>query len=251
VAAFLKQPETAPAPVILAFALRREARYFWRSLLPWWPLPEAPCPAIRSGRVLMLETGIGQAAASRALEWALGTAVRPRLVVSAGFSGALRSTEAVGDLVLATEVVDVEGNNWAATWPEDFRGPPELKKGRLLCVPELISDPSEKQRLAERHQALAVDMESAALARASAQHGIPFAALRCISDDAQTALSPRLAGLLCGARVSAFRLAGAVARRPGILPQLLRLARDTRTAARVLAQALAPLQLTDSAAQRP
>jgi adenosylhomocysteine nucleosidase len=247
VAAFLKQPQSAPAPGILAFALRREAMYFRRSLVPWWPVAQAPCAAVRSGRVLMLETGIGQAAASRALEWALATAGRPRFVISAGFSGALRSTEAVGDLILATEVVDVEGNTWPAAWPEDFPGPPAGKKGRLLCVPELISDAREKQRLAERHQALAVDMESAALAQVSAKYGIPFASLRCISDDAETALSPRLGGLLRAGRVSAFRLAAAVAGSPGILLQLLRLARDTRTAARELAQALAQLHLSDSA----
>jgi adenosylhomocysteine nucleosidase len=226
------------APVVIAFALRREAMYFRRRLHPRQPIPQAPCPALRSGPLVILETGMGQAAARRALEWAQSTTGRPRLVVSVGFSGALCWDLAVGDLVVATEVVDIEGHAWPATWPEAPPAATALKKGRLLCVPELVSDPTEKRRLADQYRALAVDMESAALAQLCHARAIPFACLRSISDDARTGLSPRLAGLLRGGRVAGLPLVVAIARSPTIVPELFRLARDTRKAARVLALGL-------------
>ena len=53
-----------------------------------------------------------------------------------------------------------------------------------------------------------------------------------------TALSPALAGLMRRGRVAPWALLAAVLRRPGLLGELVRLARDTRRAARRLAAGL-------------
>ena len=92
--------------------------------------------------------------------------------------------------------------------------------------------------MGERHDALAADMETAAVARLCHKQGVPFGCLRAISDDWDTPLSPRLVGLLKGGRVAPLRLAGALARQPSLAGELWRLARQTRTAARRLALAL-------------
>jgi hypothetical protein len=62
--------------------------------------------------------------------------------------------------------------------------------------------------------------------------------LRAISDAAGEGLSPELARLLAGDKVSVRRVVGAVVRRPRLIGELLRLERSTRHAARNLASAL-------------
>ncbi len=236
----------------VVFALRREAAPFLRGTFrPQQRFPGAPCRARFCGpswlTVLVLETGLGPAAVEAALTWALGSPLfgnvpyRPKLVLSAGFSGALRPGLRVGDLVLATEVADLEGNRWPAPWPGELppgEWRPPLTRGRLLTVPGLAGTPGAKRALGERHDALAADMETAAVARLCQKHEVPFGCLRVISDDWDTPLSSQLVGVLRGGRVAPLRLAAALARRPGLVGELWRLARQTRTAARQLAQAL-------------
>jgi adenosylhomocysteine nucleosidase len=167
---------------------------------------------------------------------------RPRLLVSVGFSGALQPQQRVGDLVLATEVVDQQGQRWPALRPAAWANR-DIAAGRLLTMPELVSDPQEKQRLGQQYEALAVDMESAIVARLCHQHKVPFACLRVISDDWQTALSPHLVELLRRESVSLPRLAGKVLRHPKLIGELWRLARQTRRAARSLRSPLSALIL--------
>src|SRR5262249_32597756 len=145
--------------------------------------------------VMMLETGVGEAAMTTALSWCLSrprcvawACYRPPFVLSAGFSGALSPEQRVGDLVLATEVVDEQGHRWPAR--HAFASTDQqLTLGRVLTVRDLVSDPSEKRRLGQQHDAIAVDMETAVVAQLCQEHGIPFACLRVISDDLHTSLS--------------------------------------------------------------
>jgi hypothetical protein len=238
----------------VVFALGREAVYFRREFRPHQRFPGAPCPAHFCGpswlTVLVLETGVGPAAMERALGWALGgpdlggVAYRPRVVLSAGFSGALGAGSEVGDLVLATEVTDGRGGVWPAPWPANL-GPgawrPPLHRGRLLSVPDVVGDPAEKRRLGESHRAMAVDMETAVVARLCHARGMPFGCLRAISDDGNTPLSPRWADVFRGGRVAPLRLLRALVREPALVGELGRLAGDTRRAARQLALGLGEL----------
>jgi adenosylhomocysteine nucleosidase len=108
-------------------------------------------------------------------------------------------------------------------------------------VEELTATSEDKHRLANVHQAIAVDMESAVFAARCTQAGIPFGCVRAISDEAATTLSPALTSMLSGGRVSPWRVGLNLARRPWMLPELLRLARDTRLAAECLAETLGEL----------
>jgi adenosylhomocysteine nucleosidase len=186
--------------------------------------------------VLLLETGVGPAAVRRALDWLADRS--PGLLIAAGFAGGLREPVPVGSVLVAAEVVDADGRHWPTTWPVDPCG---LPVGRLLSVPRLVSDPAEKRRLGQTFGALAVDMESAAVARFASERGLPFGCVRAVSDTVDTGLSPRLLPLLAGGRVRPLKLAGAVVRSPGLVRELARLARDTRRAADRLADALGQL----------
>ncbi len=177
----------------------------------------------------------------RALAWLLsgppldGVPYRPSLVLSAGFSGAVVPGLGVGDLVLASEVCDANGAAWPATWPT---GDSPHRRGRLLTVPHILGAPAEKRRLGERSGAVAVDMETAVVARLCTAAGVPFGCLRVISDDVDTPLSEALLDVLRDGRVRPARLAAAVLRRPSLMAELLRLAAHTRKAAKRLAEGL-------------
>lgn len=225
--------------------------YFRRSRARRRPVPAAPgravvCDDLQRG-VFLIETGIGVAAVERALAWALsgppldGAPYHPPLILSAGFSGALVPDLPVGDLVLASEACDADGASWPASWPA---GPSPYRRGRLLTVSSLVGRPEQKRWLGERTGAVAVDMETAAVARRCAEAGVPFGCLRVISDDVDTQLSESLLAVLAGGRVRPAALAAAVLRRPALAAELLRLAAHTRLAARRLAEGLEDLLAT-------
>jgi adenosylhomocysteine nucleosidase len=235
----------------VVFALDRESAAFRREFRPHQRFPGSPCWARFCGppwlTVLALETGVGAAPADRALGWLLAgpklgdVPYRPRLVLSAGFAGALRPEYRVGDVVLATEVVDAEGNRWPTTWPGELpegEWRPPLHRARVLTTNKMAAGVEEKQTLGSRHQAAAVDMEAAIVARWCKQHEVPFGCVRAISDDAHTALSPRLAALLAGGRVSLTRVLVNLALSPGLAGEMWRLAGQTRLAAEQLGKAL-------------
>ena len=246
--------ELAFADPCVLFALGRESGPFRHAFRPHQRFPEAPCCARFCGppwlSVLVVETGMGSTHTQQALDWLLGrpllghVAYRPKLVLSAGFAGALCKPYRVGDVLLATEVVDTDGNVWPTTWPGELpAGPwePALQRGRLLTAPQMVAKPEAKRALGERYGAAAVDMETATVARACSRAGVPFGSVRAISDDVDTALSPRLATLLAGGRVSVVRLLLQLVQAPSLLGELWRLARHTRIAARQLATALGEL----------
>jgi nucleoside phosphorylase len=186
-----------------------------------------------------LETGLGADRAAKAIRWVLDN-FEPRLVVVAGFAGALSSTLKVGDVLLASEVVEPGEDelHWHTAVPAELG---DLPVGRLVTVKQLVATTGEKQSLAGQTDAVMVDMESAAIAEACQEWNVPCAVVRVISDTAATALSPRLVKLLSGGRASPWRVLATVLRSPPSIIELWRLARDTRLAARRLSAALSKL----------
>ena len=241
--------ELACADPCVLFALGRESGPFCRAFRPHQRFCGAPCRARFCGpagqSVLVLETGMGTANTERALAWLLAgprldtVVYRPQFVVSAGFAGALCKAYRVGDVVVATEVADMQGGLWPGTLAAKAGEP--LRRGRLLTVAHMVADSAEKRALGERYGAVAVDMETATVARACSRAGVPFGSVRAISDDVDTTLSPRLAALFAAGRVSPLRVLGQVLRAPTLIGELWRLARQTRVAARQLAKALGEL----------
>lgn len=238
----------------LVFALGREASGFLREFPPQERVAGAPCRARFCGpawlSVCVLESGTGSERAAKATEWLLsgplhgGVPYRPKVIVCAGYAGALRENLRPGDVVLANDVLDVDGNLYPATWPGelppgDWR--PPLHRGRVFTSPHLVTTPSEKRELGRRHDAIAVDMESATVARLCQQRGVPFGCVRAISDDLQTPLSPRLAGLASGGRVSPWAVVTMLATSPWLMSDLWRLAAWTRLASDQLGKALGEL----------
>jgi hypothetical protein len=240
-------------PCIL-FALRRETQPFLREFRPQQRFRSAPCWARFCGpawlSVLALQTGMGQAATETALDWLLsgpvmgGVPYRPKLVLSAGFSGALQAEFKAGDIILATEVAAADDGLWPTTWPAQLPAGewrPPLHRGRLLSVPTLIASPEEKEALGRAHQAAAVDMETATVARVCRQRNVPFGCVRVILDDLHTPLSPRLMSLVSRGRISPVKALTALIHAPGLVAAFGHLARRSRFTAEQLGKALGEL----------
>ena len=190
-------------------------------------------------RVVVVESGVGREHAARAAE-CLILGHQPRWVISAGFAGALDARLARGDIVLVDQIVDVAGRQFGIDFklsPDAVADSRRLHVGRLLTVDHVIDDPREKQVLGGRHAALAVDMESIAVAEVCRNERTRFLAVRVISDTVDQAL-PRDIEFLVRRRTRAGRLgaaAGAMLRRPSSIKDMWQLKEDALVASERLA----------------
>src|SRR5262249_27948121 len=107
----------------------------------------------------------------------------PAWIISTGFSGALQSGMKVGDIVAASSIVDGGGTELAIDLNMPANPAAGLHVGRLLTVDRMVRTVAEKKELAERHGAIAVDMESLAVAQVCKEAKTRFLAVRVISDD--------------------------------------------------------------------
>src|SRR5262249_11713040 len=109
-------------------------------------------------RIVVVESGTGQARARRATH-ALIDAHSPKWVLSCGFGGALVPNIRVGDVVVADSIVDTQGQILTIDvgFPADANQ--GIHIGRLLTHDAIVRLVTEKQQLAARYQAIAVDME--------------------------------------------------------------------------------------------
>lgn len=226
----------------LLFALHREAapflhRHRGQRIADEWPTAP-PCDSrflqLKSKSVSVLITGVGFDNAGSAVDWALANAA-PDLVIAAGFAGALDAALGVGEVIVASEVVEPDGEHWRTVLPAELG---DCECGRILTALALVGSQSEKRAARRSTGAAAVDMESAAIAEACQGARVPCAVIRAISDSAETTMSPHLVGLLSGPAIAPGRVLAALVRRPQIAGEFWRLARATALAAESLADAL-------------
>ena len=174
---------------------------------------------------------MGAAAAARAgAEVAAG---RPRALLAVGFCGALDAGLGVGDLVAAERVVD-EATGEAFAADPALLGAAPGRRGVLVSAVRIARTPADRARL----EGDAVDLESAALARAAAAEGVPFLALRAVTDTARHRL-PDFERMAAGAdALRPWRAVTYFVLRPWELPRLVRLGPALTRAGRALADGL-------------
>lgn len=167
----------------------------------------------------------------------------PDLLISIGVSGGLAPGLAAGTLVAGTTIMPVNkiGEIWrehekdvaarTAVFPEFA----EIQCGRLLTSPTPVLTTEDKQQLYDRTGALAVDMESWAVARSAARARIPFVCIRAISDDSERGIPVEaMAGISENGKTRTGPVVKAVLKRPGLVLQLIPLALDYNKALKSL-----------------
>jgi hopanoid-associated phosphorylase len=228
--------------ILVATGLRREAR-----------LMAGPGVTVIAG-------GGDTARLERELEMLAGSAAA---ILSSGLAGALDPSLNVGDVVIGTECVVTADRSPAkagvqqqpSDWALAFAG--ELNKkeseksnllgrklerlligaraGLIAASNHPLAAAEMKAALFAETGALAVDMESHIAARVARRHGLPFAALRVISDPADATLPPAaLAGMRPDGGIAVSAILGSLLQNPAQLPALIRTARDAEKAFRAL-----------------
>jgi adenosylhomocysteine nucleosidase len=165
-------------------------------------------------------------------------------LVSFGLAGALAPDLRAGELLLPGEVIAPDGRRIATdpAWRARLAGLADGRSDPLLGSDALIESAAVKTALHRASGALALDMESHAVALAARAAGLPFVVIRAIADPADRAL-PAAARVALDAegRVRMLAVLAGLLRRPRDLPALLRLARQgaagLRTLRRVAARA--------------
>lgn len=197
---------------------------------------------ISGHEIVLVEGGMGMLNAG----WAATAlaAESPDLMISTGFGGAVQAGLAVGDVVLADRVL-----HWSGTGFEEvavgFYGRNEaavslsLQRGVFVSSDQILKKRALAEKLPAGTANPVVEMESAAVARIAASHGIPFLAVRAISDPWDEELDFSIDEFCDDTmRIRPANVFATIVRRPAIIPQLIRLARNSRVAAAALARAM-------------
>ncbi|HUD57421.1 MAG TPA: hypothetical protein VMR02_19475 [Terracidiphilus sp.] len=173
--------------------------------------------------------GTGQAAATRAFaEIEKDSPID--LVFSIGWAGALTPDLAPGTSHNVAGVIDVQTG-------ERFRC--DAGAGELwLATSPKVADEAEKRRLASTYNAALVDMEAAAIARLAQMRGIPFYAIKGISDPLNAKLPDFNRFLSAQGQFQLFRFGIFAAIRPWYWPSLARMGENSRRASQGITESL-------------
>jgi len=163
------------------FALYQELRPFARRLgvnffksLPSVVLSEG-------GDIILARSGMDAEKAGRLAENIIND-FKPGLIISAGFCGALVKDLKIGDVIVS-----------------------DLKDRKLFCSPQPLFTCEEKTAAFRREGAIVVDMESDAVASAAKKYGIPFIAVKAVSDTLLDELPKSFLQLLLPPRLLRFK----------------------------------------------
>jgi adenosylhomocysteine nucleosidase len=191
--------------------------------------------------VLVVEGGVGPAAARVA---AAAIPPQARLLGSVGFAGALAPGLVPGDVVVPSAIVWEDGGEVQRyevptllvetamrALASVLARPPQT--GLLFSSPAIVAGVGAKRVAFDRHGALVVEMEAAALVSYARTCGVPFFALRVVLDPADLSLED-LPPNLDASWVARARLATM----PTVWPLLGTLRRHAATAGAELTRAL-------------
>jgi adenosylhomocysteine nucleosidase len=164
-----------------------------------------------------------------------------RGVISFGVAGGLDPNLESGAVVVATEVMAGNGV-WQASEALSNElisgagvGRQKVYRGGLVGVEKVVTGQAGKAALRSETGAAAVDMESHIAAEFAARAGLPFAALRVVSDPASRAL-PEIAtsAIKPNGDVDLRKVLRGIARNPFVIRALVSTGRDFNRALRSL-----------------
>jgi len=218
----------AARKIAIVAALEREVK----PLIAHWPSHEREhgdrkFRFFENEDTVLICGGMGAEAARRATE-AVIALYAPAIICSAGFAGALQSDLKVGDIVVPRRVVDARDGSCADAGEGD---------GVLVTVSSIASR-REKAQLAASYGAVAADMEAAAVARGAQARGVRFAAVKSISDESGFALPPMRRFIRPEGEFDTSGFVRFAILRPWLWTTLVRLAGNSRRAARGLSRHL-------------
>jgi len=190
--------------------------------------------------VLVACSGAGAENASRAAQ--LLVANGATALISWGCAAALSAQLRPGDLALVDQLIAADGerlqldSSWLAALKSLLPSSLTIQAGSLVESKQLVSSSIEKQQIHTHTQAIALDMESVAIARVAREHALPMLVLRAIADPVNMDLPRSVAHALnAEGEVVLSRLLRFLIAHPSELPGLIQLGRHFRAAKKTLA----------------
>jgi nucleoside phosphorylase len=151
-----------------------------------WPLQYAEEGVWQGKRYLLAANGPGAGLATKCVEVALRatsamdlSSSRLEGVVSVGLCGALQSSLNIGDILIGSEVIDVNSGERFVCSPVAHDG--AAFEGTVASNGRIAGTKAEKAKLAETG-ADAVEMEAAGIAKRTVAAALPFACIKVVSD---------------------------------------------------------------------
>ncbi len=197
--------------------------------------------------IILVETGMGSHNAEAAFEHVLAK-YSPDFIVSMGFGGALYNGATVGDLIYASRVFSIGGKlEEAIELPHAARifgrlsGKITMREGSILTLQRLMKK-SEIKQIMPQIPFPVCDMETFPLARLSMHKGLPFLAIRSITDKADEEISFELFDI--SDEFGQYRPSRALRllfSRPKLIPEVAKFGRNSRIASNSLWYAVSHL----------
>lgn len=154
----------------------------------------------------------------------------PGIVLSCGIAGALAPSLCTGDVV-------IDGDEAMLAYLQGAL--PNAVAGKIVGGDSIIATAVGKRALAKQSGGTAADMESHVAERVARRQGLPFAAIRVISDRLEDDLPPAaLVGMAPDGGMALGAVLASLARRPGQLPALIRTGQQAGHAFRRLSEAM-------------
>ncbi len=193
--------------------------------------------------IVLVRSGMGRDRARLALievaeKWDL------KEVISIGYAGALDPLLEIGDLVVADRVIEMDSSR-----PDDetksyslekeiFNTMKEGDRRILLTVDRVAATPEEKKLLRDRYSAVAVDMETSALAKEARARNLSCISVRAITDTADQELIDCSHLVAEDGDVSKLKAGWHVMTHPGDLKGMIALGKHAKTATENLTESL-------------
>lgn len=193
---------------------------------------------IQDGIYLCL-SGMGYDSASQAAKKL--TDLNINALISWGVAGALDAALKSGDLVIANSIISARQNNLTTTlWQKRLLSFFTEKNQKALNADiysssEVCVTIEDKKMLFEKSNAIAVDMESAAIAETAMRDNLDFIVIRSIADKADMAIPEAVLNFTDNlGNPDIFKFIGSCLSKPGQIKELLTLAKCYKKALKTL-----------------
>lgn len=243
--------------ILIFYAFAREVSALKRRLGNRTPLNLKGLSGFRlrteRGEVVFVATGIGMKRARATARQALAAMPETSLVIATGVAGALSGGLRPGDIVIADRALKARQDS---AHPEQevavdsatvdlcerilHRAGLASSTGAILSSMRVIPNAAEKRAAKQDSGAIAVDMESAAIAIEATARGIPFAIVRTVIDSLEDEIFGAEMADEQG-RVKPLAAANYLVRNPGAFLKIPWMIRNLALATRALADAIEAL----------
>lgn len=201
-----------------------------------------------SGEVVVVQTGMGTRNAEASLEYVIKK-YSPTMILSSGFAGALYDNAAIGELIWASRVL-LMNNGISDTMDLPDSGhlfdrvsqKLTIQEGSIITLERWMKKPEIKRTFSEPLSFPVCDMETFPLAKASLTRGLPFVAIRSITDRSHEEIPPELLSVSDESGNYRFsRAMNVLLGNPSLIPRALTLGRSSAVASKNIWRAVKAL----------